>query len=60
MSEEREALTQADLEESYDAFSELCKHQADNPRLRGNPYYQALIDTAWARFFVLFKEGERR
>jgi hypothetical protein len=35
---------------AFDAYAALRRAERDDPKLRVNPHFQALIDTAYARF----------
>jgi hypothetical protein len=35
---------------AFDAYAALRRLEHDDPKLRANPHFQALIDTAYARF----------
>jgi hypothetical protein len=36
--------------QAFDAYAALRRLERDEPKLRDNPHFQALVDTAYARF----------
>lgn len=40
---------------AYEAYSEMRKLGCEHPWLLDNPYFQALQDTAYARFLATFE-----
>lgn len=47
------SLEQADA--AFAAYNAVCIAARDTPSLIGNPYYEALRDTAYARFMGVFE-----
>ena len=44
----------AEADAAFEVVCEVSKLMKGNPSLRPNPYYTALLDTAYARFFARF------
>lgn len=42
-------------EAAFAAYNAVCLAARDTPSLTGNPYYEALRDTAFARFMAVFE-----
>ena len=45
----------AQCNNAFHAYAALKRLQADDPKLAKNPYYTALVDTAYARFHTLYE-----
>lgn len=43
------------IDVAFDAYRVLQKAMRDDPSLAQNPYFTALVDTAYARFLGLFE-----
>jgi hypothetical protein len=43
---------------AYEAYSAMRQREAGSPQLRENPYWNALVDTAYARFYAVWKRAE--
>ncbi len=48
-------IDSAEVEEAYQAFAALRRAAQSEPAMVENKYFQALQDTAYARFLLLFE-----
>jgi hypothetical protein len=43
-------------QDAFAAYAALRMAQSADPALSDNPYFQALLDSAYARFFILYEQ----
>lgn len=51
------AFDEAQADDAFAAHAALVKAERDNPRLADNEHWQALRDTAFARFLAAFRRA---
>lgn len=50
-----EARKDTQCRETFEAYAALRRLQIAEPKLAGNAHFQALVDTAYARFRALYE-----